>query len=202
MKGSEYCKLYRDSDTLDYKLAFHCAPAVEGIKCANLISLKKPLSARAAARLEELEQGLRARGVTLYPLIDDDSRLMLLVCCDKLLQLQLAEEANRKVLARFGYPDSLNPSVLLARLAERITQDGGDYPHEIGVFLGYPTCDVEGFIQNQGRRFQLCRYWKVYGDAENAERTFSAYDRVRSHYCGRVAGGEKIQSIYCEEAAV
>lgn len=45
---------------------------------------------------------------------------------------------------------------LLERLSGRISASE-DFPHEIGLFLGYPVDDVTGFIQNKGRNYLLCR---------------------------------------------
>ena len=39
---------------------------------------------------------------------------------------------------------------LLDQLAERLCCEG-DFPHEIGVFLGYPLADVIGFIQTAAK---------------------------------------------------
>lgn len=39
---------------------------------------------------------------------------------------------------------------MLAQLSQRLCCEE-DFPHEIGVFLGYPLADVIGFIQNRGK---------------------------------------------------
>ncbi len=49
-----------------------------------------------------------------------------------------------------------------------------DFPHEIGVFLGYPLADVIGFIQNRGKNFTACGYWKVYTDPTAAQEPLTA----------------------------
>ena len=49
---------------------------------------------------------------------------------------------------------------------------GDDFPHEVGLFLGYPPGDVEGFRLNHGRNFKLCGLWKVYCDMEQATARF------------------------------
>lgn len=56
------------------------------------------------------------------------------------------------------------------------------FPHEIGVFLGYPIEDVIGFINNKGCNFKCCGYWKVYGDKEKAIKEFARYDKCRMIY--------------------
>ena len=52
-----------------------------------------------------------------------------------------------------------------------------EFPHEIGLFLGYPPEDVAGFIRHQGSHYKLCGKWKVYGDVERAKALFCEYDR-------------------------
>lgn len=51
---------------------------------------------------------------------------------------------------------------MLTRLAQRM-EAVGDFPHEVGFFLGYPAEDVVGFIRNKGQNFKFCGRWKVYG---------------------------------------
>lgn len=52
---------------------------------------------------------------------------------------------------------------LLRQLSRRLCLER-EFPHEIGVFLGYPLEDVVGFIRNRGRNYTCCGYWKAYGD--------------------------------------
>ena len=55
-----------------------------------------------------------------------------------------------------GVPDC---DGMLRQLSRRLCCEA-DFPHEIGVFLGYPLTDVVGFIENQGRNFTCCGCWK------------------------------------------
>ena len=71
----------------------------------------------------------------------------------------------------------------LPKIIERIKlnlRKSKDFPHEIGLLLGYPIKDVKGFIENRGKSFSKSGHWKVYGDCENAEQTFFEYKRCRS----------------------
>lgn len=56
---------------------------------------------------------------------------------------------------------------------------GESFPHEIGIVLGYPPEDIEGFKRYKGRNFKCCGYWKVYGNAERAQKMFDAYTLCR-----------------------
>jgi hypothetical protein len=56
------------------------------------------------------------------------------------------------------------------------------FPHEIGVFLGYPLQDVKGFIENNGRNSKYTGLWKVYGDKAASIRMFEKYRKCFSVY--------------------
>lgn len=62
----------------------------------------------------------------------------------------------------------------------------GEFPHEIGLFLGYPLCDVRGFIEDaRGGVCLGCGYWKVYGEVEEREKLFKGTSAARGAYAKR-----------------
>ena len=61
------------------------------------------------------------------------------------LQQDLKDETAGRILAQKGYPLD-NTSHCVAELARRLNY-GSEFPHEIGLFLGYPSEDVYGFIK-------------------------------------------------------
>ena len=46
----------------------------------------------------------------------------------------------------------------------------------MGLLLGYPPEDVEGFILQNGRNALCSGYWKVYENAESKRRTFHKFE--------------------------
>lgn len=36
------------------------------------------------------------------------------------------------------------------------------FPHEMGLLLGYPIEDVVGFMEHSGKEYLYSGYWKVY----------------------------------------
>ena len=80
------------------------------------------------------------------------------------------------------------------RLSERMRANNG-FPHEIGVFLGYPPEDVMGFVRNKGKNYKYNGYWKVYGDVEQCKRRFAAYDSCRRHAACMLKGGATMEDI-------
>ena len=65
----------------------------------------------------------------------------------------------------------------------------GNFPHEIGVFLGYPLEDVTGFIENNGRGYKLCGLWKVYGDEKSTGALFERYKKCADYFGRKFASG-------------
>lgn len=172
------------------KLAYHTAPTLLGIKCASLVSLSLAefdlefhsgyFNRRAA------ERGLKCR-----ILCSCGDRSLLLVYSEKLLENRLSDNAVKNVLTEYGYPENLTVGECLDRLSVRI-RESESFPHEIGIFLGYPLEDVVGFIENKGENFKLCGAWKVYGSVENAKRMFENYNRCRIFLCNKLNKGEDI----------
>ena len=60
------------------------------------------------------------------------------------------------------------------------------FPHEVGLFLGYPLCDVVGF-ENDRSGYKFSGFWKVYGDLDEAERKMKMYKSC-SEICMRMLG--------------
>ena len=84
-------------------------------------------------------------------------------------------------LRQCGYDLSGGMESVICQLARRLCLRA-DFPHEIGIFLGYPLRDVVGFICNKGQNYSCCGHWKSYGDAEQAQQTFDAYKKCTACY--------------------
>ncbi len=61
------------------------------------------------------------------------------------------------------------------------------FPHELGLLLGYPPEDVEGFIRHQGKNSLCTGYWKVYADKEGKQRLFEKYEYAKGKFDPAVA---------------
>lgn len=171
-------------------LAFHTAPTLLGIKCASLISLSEN-EYEIEKQADIFNSRAAVKGLKSRILCSCGSRRLMLIYSEKQLRKRLSDERAVKLLASCGYPENGSMEEYLELLSERIGQ-GGDFPHEIGVFLGYPLEDVEGFIINKGGNFKLCGCWKVYGCEESARRTFANYEKCRRFLCGKLDEGADI----------
>lgn len=174
-------------------LAYHCAPAMAGIKSADLISW----DGRAQdfpALVEAYDRVLAGRGIRLRLLCTCKRRCLVLVYRPECLTRQLSLPGVRRMLGEEGYPTEGGLESQLDELRARLS--GGAFPHEVGLFLGYPPEDVEGFCRHQGRNFKLCGCWKVYSNVEHAKQRFHRYHCCRKALCRRVEAGTPLARLF------
>ena len=78
-----------------------------------------------------------------------------------------------------GYPSNYNLDEYLNILIDKLNSD--NFPHEIGIFLGYPLKDVVGFMGYGKYKFCKTRYWKVYGDESVSDAVYNKFisDRAK-----------------------
>jgi hypothetical protein len=148
----------------------YCGPVLMGCKPAALFTLQ---SQSAFACLS----ALLPKRFSLMVLRKTGGRLLVLLFQKEELAKAILNESAGTVLAGMGYPESGSVPIILDYLKKQF--ESSEFPHEIGLFLGYPVEDVLGFVKHKGRNYKLCGYWKVYGDVEQAKLRFRQYDVCR-----------------------
>lgn len=157
-------------------LANQCAPVLADVKPSNLLILTKE---EEQIFLEtELPEGVY--GLRLYR---GEKKSTWFLYRKDFLEAVLIWPQAMEFLQAYGYQavDSTLEEKLV-RLAERFTgykESKMDFPHEMGVFLGYPLHDVKGFIEHRGQNYICSGYWKVYRNEKKAKKTFLLYQTVR-----------------------
>ena len=139
--------------------------------------------------VRRLNQTLGPRGLKILPLRYAKGRLLIYVYRPSRLTEDLKGSFARGLLESRGYPCG-SAEGCVARLARRL-KENGEFPHEIGLFLGYPPEDVEGFIENRGKNCKCVGCWKVYGDPEQAVRQFARFKKCREVYLRLYRDGKK-----------
>jgi hypothetical protein len=64
-----------------------------------------------------------------------------------------------------------------------------DFPHEMGLLLGYPTEDVEGFITHRGDACLFVGYWKVYAYKERKRKLFERFENAKESLIQLLSSG-------------
>ena len=171
----------------------NCSPTLAGIKTANLFSCHYEEIGGLRREIRNFNRVFAARGLCMIPLRMEGGRALVYLYRPGRLRADLAEAAVRALLERYGYPSG-NPNQCVARLIGRL-RECRDFPHEIGLFLGYPAEDVRGFIENGAQGCKCAGFWKVYGDEEKARETFAQYRRCMDEYMRCWEQGQGIERL-------
>lgn len=171
----------------------HCSPTLAGMKTGNIFVCQ----CRCVDELRETvrcwNRRLTAKGLRILPLRFENGRAMIYVYRPSLLSCDLRHETACSLLCELGYTAG-SPELYLAQLIKRLGEYE-EFPHEIGLFLGYPPEDVCGFIENGAKNCKCIGCWKVYGDAETARRTFLKYKKCTDAYCAQYAKGSTVERL-------
>lgn len=137
----------------------HCSPTLAGIKTGNLFTCAFSGEKEMRESVRKFNKMLVSKGIRVLSLRYRNKRGLIYVYRpSKLFQDQ--EELNaRELLDEFGYSGE-TPERRLAQLIQRLYEND-TFPHEIGLFLGYPPEDVRGFIENKADGYKYSGEWDV-----------------------------------------
>lgn len=96
-------------------------------------------------------------------------------------------------LEECGYAD-IDVDRAIKRLRMRL-EKGENFPHEIGLFLGYPLGDVRGFIENAGKNSKCAGCWKVYCNECETMKLFEKFRKCREIYLRLWQQGRPVREL-------
>ena len=178
-----------------FDLASLCAPTLAGLKPASLFRYQPGAGQSGSAMAAAWHAALCDRGVAVRVLKNCPRTGAVLVYVYRPAQMDTLLK-NCDVL-HFLQIEGYRPGTadaLLAQLSQRLCCEG-DFPHEVGIFLGYPLADVVGFIQNHGQNFTACGHWKVYTDPVAAQQQFAHYKKCETIYTRCYRRGTPIRRL-------
>ncbi len=170
-----------------------CAPSFAGMKTGSLFSCRYSTKRTFGTELAKLNHMLKPKGMHAIPLRYGKQRVLLYVYRISALNADFRKEEIRELLAPLGY-EITKPSRCIAKLMRRL-RETDSFPHEIGLFLGYPAEDVEGFIKKGAEHSKYTGCWKVYGDVEKSKKLFEKYDRCTNVYLKANENGRPLEKL-------
>ncbi len=177
-------------DDIQHMIVFHCAPVLTGIKISNLLVTGEQGYTDVCALLKD-------SGIEVYVLSRCKGHVALLLFNRVKLEKYIKEAACTSFLMQMGHI-SLEVDDVLSELAKRYVRyqnKDAQFPHELGIILGYPVEDVTGFMENGGQNYIISGYWKVYGKAEKAKAIFRAYDDATENMLKALISEGSISSV-------
>lgn len=165
--------------SLGYELlALYCSQVLANIKPSNLFTISN-IVYDVDKLIETWNEDFNKYDI-YFQILSKRERTSSILCFRKcLLQESLNYEKTKNFLKTCGYNTS-NIDSCTSCLKKRFLEN--EFPHEIGLILGYPYDDVKGFIENKGRNYLYSGYWKVYKDKEDKCKLFDLYDKIRRIY--------------------
>lgn len=174
-------------------LVRHCAPTLIGLKTGNMFCCRFETEEDERRKLTELNHKLCSKGIRVIPLRHHNGSTLVYLFRPSRLKADLKNKQAIDILRKRGYSqESVN--ICLAGLIKKLRENDA-FPHEIGLFLGYPPEDVGGFIKNRGSGCKCVGCWKVYGDAVKARQTFDKYKKCTEICCSLAAKGYSIERM-------
>jgi hypothetical protein len=175
-------------DKIGNLLIRHCSPTLASLKTAGLFNYGFASRDEFEQSLHEVNRQLNGKGVFLEAVRAEDARALILVYRESKLSKDLQNDGVAKFLSSYGYQNS-SVAHCVGHLKHRLAH-GREFPHEIGIFLGYPLEDVIGFIENAGQNSKCTGCWKVYSDECEAMKLFEKYRKCKRiyqklFYCGK-----------------
>ena len=161
------------TDELYRLIVQHCSPTLVGLKTANMFTFALDSQEELRCELCAINRRLSGKGLRVIPLRYRCGKALIYVYRPERLKCDLQSSEACGVLESCGYSCGECAGRQLSQLISRL-RTSDEFPHEIGLFLGYPPEDVIGFIER--RPCVLSGLWKAYGDPDEAQRRF---DRLR-----------------------
>ena len=127
------------------------------------------------------------------PLQFRDGRALIYVYRPARLGIDFRHSVSEQLLQERGYCNE-KPGNCVVHLIKRL-HEYEKFPHEIGLFLGYPPEDVSRFIENHSSGYKWVGGWKVYGDEEAAKKVCARYKKCTDVYWNLFSKGKTIEQL-------
>lgn len=148
------------------------APALCGLKSANLVSVNTMVY--SAEKVSEWNYKLSSMRRRIIPVNRSSNNVLLFIYDEEVLYKTLRGKKAILYLAHKDYPVNQGLYAVLNELLLRLSGQNS-FPHEVGIFLGYPLSDVISFEKDAGRSSKYSGMWQVYGNVKESCRRMKIY---------------------------
>ncbi len=184
------------SCSLEERIVEFCSPTLAGIKTGSLFSYGFYEYKQFENSLRSIKSVLIKKGIEAIPIRCSKQRALIYIFRPSFLEKDFSDKDVSRLLFEFGY-DAMDISSCIKCLSEKIQaiNTSKEFPHEIGLFLGYPYEDVKGFIEHKGECSKCIGCWKVYGDVPKAKDIFDRYKKCTDEYRARLKKGMTLDQL-------
>ncbi|MBQ9844839.1 MAG: DUF3793 family protein [Oscillospiraceae bacterium] len=177
----------------EHMLIDHCSPTLAGVKTGSLFTCDYKSKNKVYLEIRRINRILVPKGLRLLPLRFHKGKVLIYLYRPDQLENDLTDHTASRLLRQCGY-SLKNGNYCIVELIGKLNS-AESFPHEIGLFLGYPPEDVDGFMNGSPADFKYSGLWKVYGDVDKAKKTFARYRKCSEHYKGRWQKGTSLEQL-------
>ena len=170
------------------------SPTLAGIKTGNLFTCPYTDRRETMQEIRKLNKKLAPKGLRVLPLRYSSERVLLYLYRPARLEKDLSNKEAMELLKKAGYRHE-NANQCVVELIHRLNDLKSEFPHEIGLFLGYPPEDVRSFMEDSRRGVKCTGCWKAYGNEEEAEKTFSKFRKCTALYRRELSRGKSLAQL-------
>jgi len=178
-------------------LANFCMPTLFKLKPSTLVQIQKRHGS-LKNMLNILMIDIKAYDCNYIILYENHLMASVLIYHESILRTWLLRRENQKYLIGLGYNlDGDMLTRLFIALSIKLNCYNQNklieqFPHEIGIILGYPLEDVKEFVNSKGQNYIICGCWKVYHNVERSKKLFELYHRIRVYSVKCVEEGKSL----------
>lgn len=181
------------NNELECKIIEYSAPTLAGMKSASLFTFFCDNREEILKDVSRINKLINERGLFLEILLFRENAALLYIYRKEQLQEELNQAQVKELIAPYGYKNTKVESCI-SHLKKRL-KSASTFPHEIGIFLGYPIEDVHGFIKHKGKNCECGGLWKVYCNANEKQKLFCKYKKCTSIYLQVFKQGKPLQQM-------
>lgn len=152
---------------------------IVGVKPAELINLSRLDSYCSRNCLKKYKDCLLCnKNIKIKPFVNNKGKEQIFIYHTQCIGKYLNNKYVIKILKDLGYPEVFNVDTYVDHLLGRLSSN--TFPHEIGIFLGYPLKDVIGFMGLIPLKFIKTNGWKVYGSEKISDNQYNNFIEARN----------------------
>ncbi len=171
----------------------HCSPTLAGIKTGSMFSVRVTDDTDIKGEVGEVDMLLKVKGLRVIMLKKTCEYALIYVYRPDHLRKDLKDPIALNILKKKGYEPYDVESCILQLM--RNLKNDSSFPHEIGLFLGYPPSDVECFMKNPFSGVKCCGFWKAYSEPDKARNIFEKYKKCTESYRKMNKMGKSLEQL-------
>ena len=171
----------------------HCSPTLAGLKTGNLFPVRIEPGQDICNEVREVNRLLRQKGIRVVILKRVEGKALLYLYRPDFLERDLGCPEARRILEEKGYCCG-SAGNCIVQLIRHMKEDA-EFPHEVGLFLGYPPGDVRCFMKDSRLGVKCTGCWKAYGNEEEAKKTFARFRKCTDVYRRELSKGKSLLQL-------